>query len=249
MGWLLAASGAVDSCGFEKVPLAALTALQESRGKSFTAGAVFVNGKYIVPPYVVSRYGTALMVNGHQVSGPLVPWSKFLAASRPAVAAPSASASDASSETVQEASSVDELFDEPAASASAPAAAASEAKFVTNVRTRRLLQDIDKQRASLDKSLRLDHFYFFSPRYASVGGDLKTLDSMMARLPDELRAAESAEDLFSRLRRAGLGFVSMEVCTDLYANRLTFPALFELRKRVHARRLEQKELEANTGAL
>ena len=61
-----------------KVPTAALKALKVTRGKPITTGIVFMDGKYIPPPYVVERYGTAIRINKIQVTGPLIAWDEFL---------------------------------------------------------------------------------------------------------------------------------------------------------------------------
>ncbi len=53
-------------------------ALKVTRGKPVRNGLVFVDGKYLQPPYVVERYGNALRINGTQVTGPLIAWSDFL---------------------------------------------------------------------------------------------------------------------------------------------------------------------------
>ena len=284
IGCLAASAAPVDTCGFEKVPNDALKALQMARGKPFTAGAVFVNGKYIPPPYVVSRYGTAIMINGCQVTGQIVPWYKFTGvrpapaapkprpaarpASRPAASAPAEDSLDdlfgdepsapapeppaakapEKANEYKEAKSIDDLFadddedapPQPAAAkpaAGKPAAPAAEAaapqkKFVHTARTRQLLETIDKERTTIDRNLRSNCFYFFSPRYSTVRGNLLILGSMAEKLPDAMRDSTSADDLYARLRRSGLGFVSAEVCTDLYANRLTFPSLYDLRSRM-----------------
>ncbi len=304
-GCLAASAASVDNSGFEKVPRNALYALHEARGKPFTAGAVFINGKYLPPPYVVSRYGTAIVINGHQVTGQVIPWSKFRgarAAAAPGGAAP-ASAAKEDTGKVEQATSLDDLFGDddadtpsaapaaPAAPAPAPAAAADDdiddsledlfgdepakpkakkarpapakrpaprvvqeqedegplEKFEHTSRTRQLLETIDKQRTSIDRSLRSNHFFFFSPRYSSVGGNLRILGSMAEKLPDALKDATSAEDLFARMRKAGLGFVSMEVCTDLYANKLTFPSLYDLRSRVREEIKQRKAMSAESS--
>ena len=301
-GCLAASAAPVDNCGFEKVPRNALFALQEARGKPFTAGAVFVNGKYLPPPYVVSRYGTAISINGHQVTGQIIPWSKFRGV-RPAAAVGAAPASAASDPgKVEQATSLDDLFSgddaetpsaaapepAPAPAPAAPAAAPADDdiddtledlfgdgpakpkakarpaparrpaprvapepeeeppldKFEHTSRTRQLLDSIDKQRTSIDRSLRANEFLFFSPRYSSVSGNLRILGSMVEKLPDAMRDATSAEDLYARLRKAGLGFISMEVCTDLYANKLTFPSLYDLRTRVREEIKRRKAMSA-----
>ena len=64
---------------FAPVPHEAMVALKETRGKPISsgAGAVFANGRYIAPPYTVSRIGTALFVNNVQVTEELIPWRHF----------------------------------------------------------------------------------------------------------------------------------------------------------------------------
>lgn len=291
LGCLSASAAPVDNCGFEKVPRDALVALQEARGKPFTGGAVFVNGKYLPPPYVVSRYGTAITINGHQVTGQIVPWNKFLGARHAATTsdAPSAQKPASPAEKVEEASSLDDLFEDDSAASSAPSPAPSAAtataadnsddmdliddlfgdetekpkakprapvakaarpaapagpppKYVPSARTKQLLDVIDKQRTAYDRALRMNNFYFFSPRYSNVGGNLRVLGIMSEKLPDALKDATSADDLYSRMRRSGLGFVSPEVCADLFANKRTFLSLYELRSRVREEIEHRKSL-------
>ena len=63
---------------FATVPKQALVELKATVGKPFSAGLVFVNGKFLDPPYKVERYGTALRINGIQVTNEIVPWTEFL---------------------------------------------------------------------------------------------------------------------------------------------------------------------------
>ena len=53
-------------------------ALKITRGKQIKTGLVFLDGKYLPPPYVVERYGNALRINGIQVTRALIPWGRFL---------------------------------------------------------------------------------------------------------------------------------------------------------------------------
>lgn len=53
-------------------------ALQITRGKQIDSGLVFLDGKFLSPPYVVERYGNALRINGIQVTRALIPWGRFL---------------------------------------------------------------------------------------------------------------------------------------------------------------------------
>ena len=62
-----------------KVPNAALKALKSAKNKKpIRTGMVFMDGKFIAAPYTVERYGTALRVNGVQVTGPMIAWEEFL---------------------------------------------------------------------------------------------------------------------------------------------------------------------------
>lgn len=62
---------------FPPPPAPALKALKATVGKPFTAGYVFIDGKYVKPPYKVERYGTVIRINGYQVTGEIVPWNAF----------------------------------------------------------------------------------------------------------------------------------------------------------------------------
>ena len=63
---------------FATVPKQALVELKATVGKPFSSGLVFVNGKFLDPPYKVERYGTALRINGIQVTNEIIPWTEFL---------------------------------------------------------------------------------------------------------------------------------------------------------------------------
>lgn len=63
---------------FPEVPKASGKALKVTRGKPFNAGLVFVNGKFITPPYVVERWGNGIRINKTFVTGPVIEWSEFL---------------------------------------------------------------------------------------------------------------------------------------------------------------------------
>ncbi len=81
--WLMLAAIAavftVETYGsFQKPPSAALKSLRATIGKPFKSGWVFVDGKYIEPPYKVERWGTALRINGVQITPEIVPWNEFL---------------------------------------------------------------------------------------------------------------------------------------------------------------------------
>ena len=239
---------AQTASSFEKVPSAALVALAEARGKPFMHGLVFVNGHYLAPPYIVSRYGTALAVNGVQISGQLVPWSVFLATQStaaavpvPAVANAPAAAGTAPAATSSAASTVDDLFGEeapapapaPATAPTAPAVAADPSvKFVPNAKSDLFLRRINTMRTDLDRALRGDQFFFFGTKYARVNGNSNTALELLAVLPEAMRDAADAADLQSRLRAAGITYIGPEVCADLIVHRVDYPALIERRRKM-----------------
>ena len=69
------ASGAL---AFPNVPWDSAVALGVTKGKPFNEGVVFINGKYLPPPYVIERWGTGIRINGCKVSGQVIDWSEFL---------------------------------------------------------------------------------------------------------------------------------------------------------------------------
>lgn len=99
-----AAEAAEAKRSFGPVPKQALVALKATVGKPFSSGLVFIDGKFIPPPYKVERFGTAFRINGNQVTRQVIPWDEFLK-TQPGVRieqveiAPSAPAESAAPET------------------------------------------------------------------------------------------------------------------------------------------------------
>ena len=69
---------AMAAMAFQPIPKASARALGVTRGKSFSKGVVFINGKYLPPPYVVERWGTGIRINSTPVTGQIVDWNEFL---------------------------------------------------------------------------------------------------------------------------------------------------------------------------
>ena len=78
--WLMAAAAlsAAAALAMPTIPKASATALGVTRGRPFSSGVVFVEGKYIEPPYVVERWGTGIRINGKAVTGQVINWNEFL---------------------------------------------------------------------------------------------------------------------------------------------------------------------------
>ena len=79
---LAVAMMATAGLAFEPIPKASARALGVTRGKSFSSGAVFVNGKFLAPPYVVERWGTGIRINQTPVTDQVVEWTEFLKTQR-----------------------------------------------------------------------------------------------------------------------------------------------------------------------
>lgn len=140
-GRVLLFAASVMACGslfaFQPIPKEGAKALGVTRGKPFSAGMVFINGKYIEPPYVVERWGTGIRINSIPVTGQVVDWNEFLKTqdgvkmvkketSPVQETAPAAQSVPAAQPApAADASSLDDLFDDdpkPAKQAPAPRA-------------------------------------------------------------------------------------------------------------------------------
>lgn len=67
-----------EAFAFQPIPAESAKALGVTRGKPFSSGAVFINGKYLEPPYVVERWGTGIRINQIPVTGQVLSWTDFL---------------------------------------------------------------------------------------------------------------------------------------------------------------------------
>lgn len=252
---LLVLSPAVALNAFEKVPAAARAALSGTRGKkALSSGFVFVDGRYVKPPYRVARFGTAIFVNNEQVTDQIVSWKAFLAASNGGIApAPAAKPAEAKPEPAPAAApsaarSVDDLFDdEPAPSAAKKPAAkpkpkpvaaeeddGSAASFAANAQTDKMLKRVNAYRSEVHRRLSAGNVCFFGSRYGQVNVPPRLAQKLMAVLPDAVRDANDAADLHARMKQGGFAFMSKEICEDLIANRADYPALAERRRKMQS---------------
>ena len=234
---ILAAFAALSSVAaesapeFEKVPAQAMKELKGAVGKPLDSGLVFVNGRYIRPPYRVARMGTAIFINDVQVTGQINSWRKFLA-TQPGYtgqiqARPQAPA-------VVKAKDVDDLFadDEPSAPAAKADAPAPEpaVDFSANARSAELLREIDAFRAGVQRRLREGNACFFGSRYARVEVPPGLVMKLLDVLPDAMREADDGVDLESRIRARGIVFLNRTICNELIEHRPDYLKLIERKK-------------------
>ena len=100
--------------------------LGATKTKQFSTGLVFIDGKYIEPPYVVERWGVGIKVNGIPAVAQVVPWTDFIRTqegvkvTKSESAAPEATESEPEEEPEEEVeeedddseNSLDDLFDD-----------------------------------------------------------------------------------------------------------------------------------------
>ena len=232
---------------FEKVPPPAVTALRIAKGKMISTGLVFVNGKLIPGPYIVSRHGTAIKVNREQVTGQIVPWSQFVVGGTPRSAPrPPAAAPAAPPPPPPPSSAVDDLFEDapakpavtgrPAAPAPVAAPPPPAGDYVDTPRTRALLKRINEFRTDVDRTLRGNGVYFFGVRHAPIRVEARQAETLLAILPNALRDANDARQLHGILRSRGITYLPPEVCADLMTDRALF---MKIRDRVREIKEEQ----------
>lgn len=271
----LALTAALTAGAFPEIPRESVKALRITRGKSFFGGAVFVNGKYLAPPYVVERWGTGIRINKIQVSGQVVDWGDFLktqpGAQSAAVSSAPAVAPEPAPKTVEEPpapaaeenedeSSLDDLFgDEPKPKKKAaarkgrkppvakqaakpqtsePAVTSPDVEFSPNDASKALLKRINSMRTDIDRILRGGGFICFGDRYSQVTGDARTLSELLEKLPELQQGSPDFQSFYAGMRAAHFVYLNEGVCEDLFANRIDYRPLKELRAKLK----QEKEL-------
>ena len=251
---------AATAFAFQPIPKESAKALGVTRGKPFVAGVVFVNGKFIDPPYTVERWGTGIRINQTPVTGQVVDWNEFLKTQDgvkiekkviEAATAPVAVESVATS-VKDSADALDELFDDdpkpvkPSRSASTPSASSRPAvprtevtysmdgAFKPNDASRALLKRINDARTGIDRILRAGGFICFGNNYSRVTGDKRTLAKMMASLPDLLQKSATVEEFNAGVRSANLIYLNEVLCEDLFRHRLDYRKLQKRNARIQS---------------
>lgn len=268
---------AAGSFAFQPVPGESAKALGRTRGKPFSSGAVFINGKYIESPYVVERWGTGIRINSIPVTGQIVDWNEFLK-TQPNVriekketealsAQPTPAQSAATDSVADETSSLDDLFDddpkpkkqEVARNVSAPPAVAKPARsavtyvldgdFKPNDGSRALLNRVNAARTEIDRTLRSGGFICFGDSYSQVQGDRRALMELLEALPEAQQHSLDEQAFYSRIRAAKLVYLNEVLCQDLYRNRTDYRKLKERRGRLKSSQKWDRILEEASDPL
>ena len=263
---LVAVCSLVLSAGaFQPIPKESAKALGVTRGKKFSTGVVFINGKYIEPPYVVERWGTGIRINSIPVSGQVIDWTEFLktqpgvkvekseiAVPPTKVSEPVAAPAPAPVEDV-DASSLDDLFDDDPKPAKAKPKAVVAAplmpkpakpavtyvlseKFKHNDDSTALLKRINANRTEIDRTLRSGGFICFGDSYSQVQGDRRTLMELLDVLPELQQRSPDVQSFCVRIREAKLVYLNEVLRWDLFRNRTDYRKLMERREKLKSDR-------------
>jgi len=254
------------------VPKEALKALQIAKGKPCKTGVVFMDGKYLAPPYVVKRYGTAIMINDVQVTAPLVAWEDFLKTqegvkvtrSETPAAAPEPVVEEPPEPEVEETEDEDDpladLFDDdpkPAKKKAAPkkkrvvrkppkptvtTTYAMEGEFEMNDASKALVEKINRYRTDINARLMKGGFFFFGSNYARVSGEVRETKRLLEKLPAMMRSSSDGAALYAEARRNNFFYLTEAISADLFRNKYLYP-------QIEARARQMSEDEALNGLM
>lgn len=233
----------------------AAAALGSAAGVPQRNGFVFIDGKYLPPPYTVTRRGNGIFINRIQVEQP-VPWFDSAQERRKKLD------DDGDFEVAEEeekvvlgdellfgdadgakqeadAHAIDALFEDiapakkkvpekkPAPAPQPPTDAALSKQQVEELKGR-----LDAVRKKYETTLGQGDIYFFAQRHRPVNGTYGSAKTLFAVLPAALRSAQSPQDLMARLKQGGVFFLDPETCADLYKNRTSFIQLEERQRQI-----------------
>ena len=252
---------------FTPAPKASVKALKVTKGKPFTSGLVFIDGKFIKPPYVVERYGNVIRINGVQATQPVIDWSEFLktqsglsvtkteAPAPEEKSAPAPEPVPAAAEADDSDDPLDDLFDdEPAkptrrkqTSHHAPAPKPKvtttmklDGEFEMNDRSVGLRSKINLKRTEIDAALRRGGFFCFGSSYSTVSGDKSETERILKELPKIMKGYSDPKSFVTAMRQAGFVYFQPRLVQDLFENRIDY---LELQKR-YKKVLEDKRFDA-----
>ena len=255
---MVVALASMLAMAFPEVPKASAKALGVTKGKPFSSGVVFVNGKYIEPPYTVERWGTGIRINQRFVTGQVIDWNEFLKTqegvkiTKSESAPPPAESSDEEEDDAfeddsdDEESSLDDLFDDDPKpkkeSKRKPVRRAPpkpkvtvtyslDGEFVKNDATTALTKRINDYRTDIDKTLRAGGFICFGSRYSAISGDERIATRLIDVLPEIQQKSATLSEFKSAMRAAGTHYLNDLVYEELYKNRIDYRKLQERRNK------------------
>lgn len=224
----------------QEIPKESAKALGVTRGRSFSSGVVFIEGKYLPPPYVVERWGTGIRINSKPVTGQVIPWSEFLKTQEGVKVTKTEVQSAPKKQTYEmDDFSLDDLFDDDPkpkkkpktqrkpAGPSYSVSYSMEGDFVENEASKGMVARINAVRTEIDKILRMGGFICFGESYSRISGDSNSALTLLEKLPGLMRASATLSDFKSAVRSAGLVYLHEILCEEIYRNRVDYPKIQE----------------------
>jgi hypothetical protein len=255
-----------------EVSAEAIEALGVTTGTPKRNGFVFIEGRYLPPPYTVSRKGNAIFINRIQVEQPIAWTAEALTPSaiptpkkveppkkeeseKPSIFSPASETPELvavpESQVVtpepQVGKTLDALFNEPATNSVAGNDASTPDKktpqvVLTQKQKVEFRQKLDAIRLRFELGLGQGEIYFFSSKNGRLNGTYGTARALFMVLPEAVRYAQSPQDLLSKLYQGGVSFLDINACTDLYKHKLNFTVLIARREMIKLSEAEKKEL-------
>ncbi|MDD4101062.1 MAG: hypothetical protein PHU80_00325 [Kiritimatiellae bacterium] len=241
--WFCLCGLSIQAAWLPDVTEQALAELGVAYGTPQISGFVFIEGRYIPPPYTVTRRGNGIFINRIQVEQP-VPWTNGTPDS--ALAGDGVRKTvDADGdfeevsptvEPVKQANDIDELFNDIGTPAARPEVEQPESMAVRGPEQIKLakeamLEGLERLRKGYEVALGRGEIFFFGSQ-KRVNGNYGSARTMMGVLPKALRQAQSPQELHHSLRQGGVFFIDIGICGELYRNRTTFPLLEERLKKI-----------------
>ena len=254
------------------VPEEAIDALGTTEGTQQSKGFVFVEGRYIAPPYTVSRKGNGIFVNRIQVEQPFAWMAETLTiAALPPTKKPAEEVKKSDVDSSLEVPALEPAEDFMTASVLPPAEvkpvdkpegkgldllfgdgsakpATEEKKAVPVVLTQKqkneLRHKLDAIRLRFEIGLAQGEFFLFNDKNGRINGTYGTAKTLFAVLPEAVRYSKSPQDLMSRLNQGGVNFLDINACSDLYRNKFNFMLLNDRRRAIEIN--EEKKYQLRT---
>lgn len=248
---------------FPEVPEEAIEALGKTAGTLQSNGFVFVEGRYLRPPYTVTRNGNGIFINRVQVEQPFAWKTEILtpvvisSIQKPGDAPEGTEIATNVADTATAAGNsgdapagktLDALFDNGSAQpvTEEKAAASVEKKadpvILTQKQKDRLCQELDNIRLRFELGLAQGEIFLFNYKNGRINGTYGTAKALFAVLPEAVRYAQSPQDLMVRLNQGGVSFLDINACTDLYRNKLNFMVLSDRRRTIEVNELKTYQL-------
>lgn len=231
---------AMTAEAMQEIPKESAKALGVTRGRSFSSGIVFVEGKYLPPPYIVERWGTGIRINSTPVTGQVIPWSEFLKTQEGVKVTKTEVPSAPKKQTYEmDDFSLDDLFDDDPKpkkkrkaqrkpnSPSYSTSYSIDGEFEPNDASKKLVAKINAVRTEIDRILRIGGFICFGERYSRISGDSNSALTLLEKIPGLLRSSRDLVEFKSAVRAAGLVFLPEIICEEIYRNRVDYPKLQE----------------------